>query len=581
MKPAAVAALKMRLEELGFNMVFDVGDQPTNWLRHALREFQIYARFSTVAQEKSENVTGKRWLDRLKPVVNDDRYVGPVDGVLSAEVQKCLDYWATKKFRCPVVTEIYVNRGQPVWLSLDGDADAIHGNYWRYDDPRIVRFVDHADKTDRDPLGKLQIRICDLSGLFEARHGTDPRQLVKSGRIRQHGEWRGGFTADSRTMSSTGEVLPDLLIGKAWKDITSDAVKSSFRVARVVAERECLGYFQSVNGYDDAWISLGPCHWTLAIGNSKTKLPPSTEAAEGELPAFLAYWTGQDPAGASEKLTETFALTPTPAWPAGKAGTVAGSWGARNYTGRLRWQSGPIDGTASTGNITRVEDLDWFRTTHWFWRFLALSRNVETFRRRQWDMIRLRMRDILAYELDPSDRPGATVGTKRVPVSVLFTSEASVALLLRCHIRKAGFLSHTKFQHPSLRLALAFAGISEPDPRKWSNPEETLLIEGMMAAAALAGLAPGQKKALKGMAVKDLPKEREKLATSAEAGSLFADCKQMLDWPEPQKFKWGASKAGQSTAFALAEDVATPRLKKTRNSFTLDTSDLPPLPKKS
>ena len=46
------------------------------------------------------------------------------------------------------------------------------GNYWRYDDPRIVNhvkknpWIDSETKKKRDPHVKLRVMVCDLTGLF-------------------------------------------------------------------------------------------------------------------------------------------------------------------------------------------------------------------------------------------------------------------------------------------------------------------------------------------------------------------------------------------------------------------------------
>src|SRR5204862_2423202 len=114
-----------------------------------------------------------------------------------------------------------------------------------------------------------------------------------------------------------------------------------------------------------------------------------------------------------------------------------------NYVGRMDWA--PLDTDASDLGKKFLDDLQWFHTTHWFWRWLALSRYVKSFRRRQWDLGRVRIRDVLAYEIDPADRPELPVGPNKIRLEKMFTSEVAVALLVRCQVRWAGFLSRKQY----------------------------------------------------------------------------------------------------------------------------------------
>ncbi|SFB27618.1 hypothetical protein SAMN05216248_1046 [Pseudomonas simiae] len=573
MSPVEVVELKKQLTELGFNLLFDVGDQPTAWLRHAIREFQIYARLPRVAKVKQGSANEARWLDRLEATNNSKRYTGQIDGIYDrASVQPILDHWTAAKYRCPVVAEIYIRIGKAKWSELGEGSSDVRGNYWRYDDPRIKAFV-KASKRDK-PYGELHVRICDLTGQFEEEH----KASVMSGRIFKHhvsaakgkppDVYVGGYVANSPlTMTSTAEVTPKNLIGKEWADL-NDQARRTFRVIRAVSEHECYGYLESINGYDDAWMSQGPCHWTLALA-VPGKAGPDDDANPGELPAFIAYWAATETNDSNAKLIQPFGVVPKPTWTNGKPPSKPG--GACSYTGRLHWMSGPIDGAAEDGPISKVEDLNWIRTTHWFWRFLALARNVKSFRQRQWHMTRIRLRDILAYEIDPSDRPIKDAGSNTVAVSKLITSEVGVALLLRCHIRKSGFMAQKKLAHPSLRLALAFANIAEKDPAKWKTAEEAVLIEGLLASAAVAKLPADVATKLKKLTIDRVHEMRAELATLEPAGDLLAQCRKLLSWPDRSQFEWGRKGA----AFKLPEEVATPALRSERGSFQLDKDNLP------
>ena len=563
-------AAKSALAEFGFNVFFDDdgADTLTPWLTVALRELQAHSTMPVLARKKA-GATNKRWLENLESAANTRVYTGPIDGVLTPDVQALIDHWRTNNFRCPVVFDLFVNIGlKEVWPPLDNNGqDSVVGNFWRYDDPRILTFVGTTNTALR--YTKLQVRVCDMSGHFEAAHLPD-RPLKKIGRLQKHYGFTGAALADSAVIGRDSEVLPKVMTGKDWSAL-GDTAQRTFRVVRAVAERECLGYLQSINGYDDAWISLGPCHWTLGLSGVTKPGPPQQKVGPGELPAYLAYWASEAPVDVKRVLTRPFGVGFAPAWKKGESGKSAdqGWKAARNYTGYMTCQA-----AGGTEQLDTFGQLDWFRTLPWYWRFLAVIRNVESFRQRQWNMTRLRLRDLLAYEIDPSDRPGQDPGPNKVALSTLITSEAGVALLLRLHVRKSGYISSKTFKAPSLRLALALAGIAEKDVTKWTDTHELQLIEGLAASAAYAGLSKAEGKMLKGVKVIDLPLHRRALAEADSENMLRKDVRLLLAWPNSEDFTWGGGKG----RFTLDKVVATPSLRRTRNSLKFDQSDLPPLP---
>lgn len=568
-------AAKRALAEFGFNVFFDDDDDTlTPWLTVALREFQAYASMPALAQ-KNPGPAKKRWLENLRPVANAHVYSGPVDGDLTPAIETLIGRWSANNYRCPVVLDLFVNIGATEkWPPLDNNGeDSSVGNFWRYDDPRIVKFV--GVKKPAASYTRLQVRVCDMSGHFETAHRPE-EAMRKVGRLQKHGELVGAALADSAVIGRTSEVLPEVLTGVGWAAITNPRIQRTFRVVRVVAELECLGYLQSINGYDDAWMSLGPCHWTLALGMTRKPMPPATKVGPGELPAYLAYWASEEPGDAQRMLTKPFGIGFAPAWKKGESGPSAdqGWKTSRNYTGRMTCQAA---GSAQQ-ELDTFGEHDCFRTLQWYWRFLAMIRNVKSFRQRQWNMARLRVRDVLAYQIDPADRPGLPAGANKVALSALVTSEAGVALLLRMHVRKSGYVAGKAFNAPCFRLALALAGIAEPDPAKWTDKEELILVEALSASAAFAGLSPAERKAFKDVKLAQLPEYRTALV-QAHTGSkdlLRKDVSMLLAWPDPARFQWGPGKA--KTGFALDKAATTPPLRRTRNSFLFDDSDLPPLP---
>jgi hypothetical protein len=579
-----MAELAERLATLGFNLVF-AGDGALvrkRWLSHAVREFQIYASMPRVAKDKPPPPAGPqspRWLDRLEAVGNAHIYAGPKDGDEKAPgFLACVEAWEAQRYRCPVVVDVFVLDKKGALVQLDG-CGGWFGNYWRYDDPRIEAFVG-GEKTRKERVKRLRFRVCDLTGLFRSAHDPAPNDMEIIGGMSIFKKyWRGGLGHNG---GDDNEITPQTLLGIDWSQIRTAETKSTFRVLRAISEFEASGRFDGLNGYDDANISIGPFNWALAPSGLLENVKPDPEAAAnvGELAPYLAYWAGREPVDSNAKLFDPFGIMVKPAWPAGKAGPKLPSWASsRNYVGRLDWA--PLDSkTEPTANPGKkyFSDLEWLRTTHWFWRWLALSRHVQSFRRRQWDLGRVRVRDVLAFEIDPSDRVGKPVGAKKVRLDQMFTSEVAVAILVRCHVRFSNFLSQNNFRRPSLRLALALANLPL-DVSKWKETEQNQLIEGMIAACAFMGITSAEKKKLQGQADK-LHEHRYWLASRDrnKSNELYQNCGELSMWPIAEKFRWNFPKRPPPGKYALPQSACEPALSWKPNSFKLDDAGLPPIP---
>jgi len=89
-----------------------------------------------------------------------------------------------------------------------------------------------------------------------------------------HRETYGGPYADpdeDQTWPRTGEVLPENIIGTNLNLTPLETggsggdTLSTFKIVRASSELECEGYLDDVNSWDTAIVSIGPCHWTLAL----------------------------------------------------------------------------------------------------------------------------------------------------------------------------------------------------------------------------------------------------------------------------------------------------------------------------
>src|SRR5690606_24638246 len=137
---------------------------------------------------------------------------------------------------------------------------------------------------------------------------------------------------------------------------------TTFRVIRAVSEVECKGYFDFINGNDNAFISLGPCHRTLAIHNGGTSVD------EGELPGYLSYLLDVEAAGYADALG-FFGPQAQEAWnsPGHPDGHSLFSSRQVKFTSRL---SLPTETGRAQVSSADVPAQDYFRCWHWFYRFM-------------------------------------------------------------------------------------------------------------------------------------------------------------------------------------------------------------------
>ncbi len=445
-----VEALQADLRRFGFHLVGGVDGGFGRRTAAAVREFQIYARMKQVARERSAP-PGVRYAERLVPVMTRaNRYQGPVSGEVDAATRDALAHWLDKSWRCPVVVE--------AWSMRSGKRHSVDaGNLWRHDDL--------ANSSPR-------MYALDLSGYY----GELPAErlddgLVVLGDFQEFLQWSGPRSVPPRHTWPEGELLPEGLLGKPLAALTA-AERSTFKVVRAVAEVECIGYFDSVNSYDNAFVSQGPCHWTLGIVDAGGNF------SDGELCGFLAYLRHADPQ-AFEKAFGFFGARPDAEW--GESGAALFVPSQTKYAGWLEEQQ--RDG--SFAGVDKSEAAgDLFKTWHWFYRFVMAGRVVGGYRRAMWDMARIRLRDLRAAPWGTSQVAGVRPAGRAPRVGDVFTSERAAAILLRWHVRfpadvirggKAG----KKLRATLQRARKARPGVLTGDPGAWGDDAEEALVQAL------------------------------------------------------------------------------------------------------
>lgn len=534
--PQHVRQLQEDLRTLGFSVVGTPAgsfDRLTFW---AVREFQSYAKMDTVAKVKGDAMPKLKqgahlaaaqgtnagsnlseYVNSLEAVKNDGagHYTGPVSGVVNQATRDALDHWLQNNFRCPVIIE--------AWTMKKGQRSSVAAsNVWAH---------------DSHPSSSPRFFVRDFSGYFVLPAGHDPDEMHVIGDFVKYMKWSGPRAQPPNHCFADAEMLPEALTGNANP---TGATLSCYKVVRSVCENENLGFFDCVNCYDNAFISVGPCHWTLGIAGGKGAF------AEGELCGYLAYL--RDFANdAFLQLLENFGVRIDESWTVdGVADGHELFGGGHKYAG---WVSLQKEDSSYKRLAGTEEEGNYFKTWHWHYRFVAAGRAVEGYRRRMWHMARVRVRDILAAAwgkgVDDVAIPGGNGATRPARVGDVFTSERAVAFLLRWHIRYPANVVASYAAGKQIKKALDEAQPAAStltwtgDPSAWTDDHETALIDGLLKVAP---------------------------------GNVKKDLEYIRDWP-----RWLPGGKHNPRKYALAAPIAS-ALSAKRNSLEFDDSGLPPMP---
>jgi hypothetical protein len=533
--PQHVRQLQEDLRTLGFSIVGNPSgtfDLFTSW---AVREFQIYASMATVARVRAGVPAAQRqgahlvatlgedaaanlsvYVSSLEAVANDGagRYAGSKSGVVNAATRVALEHWLENNFRCPVVIE--------AWGMRAGNRDALlASNVWAHDSfpNRAPRFFAR-----------------DFSGYYTLPAGHDATAMQVIGDFATFAGKSGPRSEPPNHVISEGEMLPEALTGVA---APAGAALSSYKVIRSVSEVECIGFFDCVNCFDNAFVSTGPCHWTLGIVTAGVALTD-----EGELCGYLAYLRDADNA-AFVSAFENFGARIDEDWVSGGVADGRDLFNSQHkFAGWVALQN-------EAGGFTRLArseaEGNYFKTWHWHYRFVMAGRTIAGYRRRMWHMARTRVRDILRAAWgtrDVAQVAGADGALRAATIGDVFTSECAVACILRWHIRSPGHVITARQAGRQLRSALPRARADNPtlvwngDPSAWTDAHETALLEALLAVAPANVLA------------------------------AFNYLRAWPNWLPPARNPRG---------FTLAAPAASALLR-TRGSFELDRADLPPEP---
>lgn len=460
-KRELVRPLQELLRTMGFRMTptpaSGVFDRRLAW---ALREFQIYAAMTTIAVESA---TATHYADRLVATPNPEPYPGDVNGIFNEATATALRLWRQNSFRCPVVAESWTINAARERVNL------INDNLWSPAD---------------DPVGTHRTYVRDLTGHYTipADHLDDGRVLL--GRYQLYTTHQGVVSTPASHTSWTPDtdITPLLLVGRALAADPQPADQpavSTYKILSAVSVAEAEHVFDSLNGYDRAVMSMGIFHWTVFLG-----------ADEAELPAYLALLRTAN-AVEYERCFGRFGLLPSETWPAlddpAQPNTMYQN-GQKKWTARAQ-QRGLRDADAGAideewRSLSHIDDANYLRTWHWFYRWVMANRTSTVVQRQQWHLGRLRLRAIL--EAPWGADPGFPTNTPQAAtIGAVYSSERMVTALLRAHVHAPGTVISAGHVSRRLREAYANAGLTNHDPNSWTqanmNALQTALEARLMA----------------------------------------------------------------------------------------------------
>ncbi len=457
--PRHVRQLQQDLDELGFGLGGAANGRFGRRTEWGVREFQIYAKMRFAAQENTQS-NAARYVDRLAQVATGaHRYTGPVSGVVNRDTRVALQHWRANNWRCPVVIE--------AWSIRNGRRHAlIAENLWRHDDMQSTA---------------ARVYARDFSGYYTFPPTQNPNALTVIGDFARYppSGHNGPRSVPPDHTWPEAEIMPNALTGVALNAMTA-AQRSTYKVVRAVSEVECYGFFDSVNAYDNAFVSLGPCHWTLGV------IARNRRVDEGELCGYLAYLRHADPAAFRDAI-EFFGARADENWVRNRTPNGAALFDRRQrkYKGWMALQ------TENPNRFRRVPlneaEGNYFKTWHWHYRFVMAGRAVNGFRRGMWDMARVRIRDLrdIPWGAGVAAVNAGRANARPATIGDVFTSERAMAIILRWHIRYPRNVVNGASPAARLRRALRHARANAPNlnwngaPNAWTDAHERALVDGL------------------------------------------------------------------------------------------------------
>jgi hypothetical protein len=418
------------------------------------------------------------YVATLDQVENTARYIGPISGIVNERTRAAIQHWLHNRYRCPVVIEAWRNlpNGTRTTLWAGGV------NIWKYD-----------EITSAAP--RMFFRDFTKYYTYPEQKETQRNEYHVFGTWSNYTGFGGPGNGPKHAWAET-EPMPEILgMGITYENMINNpdsSMASTFRVARSIAEQECMGFFDSINAYDDAYVSIGPYHWTFGRvpANTASLSQDQLDRIKGELSGFLAYVLHDYP-DIYRKAYGNFGLYPDKTWrprnPASPRGQGNPLWAGtqRKYEGWYRQHTeGIAPTTVNLNQLPLVEkkrdEVHYFQSWHWVYRWVMSGRCFPRVWLAMWNMMRMRMQDVSERSVN------ITVGNIHINASVsqIFTSEKAIALLTRWHVYRPNHVTGDRLntlireaiiQNPAIPWVLPV--------QQWTDEHEECLTQKVLAAA--------------------------------------------------------------------------------------------------
>ncbi|MGF6109207.1 hypothetical protein [Pseudomonas frederiksbergensis] len=420
--------LAAKLNSMGFGDID--GLMP---VEQVIREFQISAAGLVAAVARDPMIPPARlalrdFRDLTAQTNLFPRYAGQFSGRANQHTRALIDQWAGNSQRSPLIIVAYDH------AQLDADERPQAGvvsekaDLWRRaetDDNRLRMFA--ADFTRLPPGVEMTETNLELIGYCA------PWQKDKDTIIRGPGSLKPSL---SRRVPYA-EVMPMRMLGVDEKELLDAlppavadpnlAKASTFKVVRAVSEQECKGYLDQINAYDDAGISYGPCHWSMAFAIDKPK--GATEL--GGLAAYLHYLDVEKHIADIDVFAAQGLKVPI------KPGASVSTTARLSSNARFINQLCFVDDVGVVRDMTEEGPRDMIPSWRSFYRWVKIGRSHRTIGLATWDMTLRRLHALLAVPIVlESPLPDRRQSKGSTPtIGSVFTSELAVAQILRWHVK--------------------------------------------------------------------------------------------------------------------------------------------------
>lgn len=388
-----------------------------------LREFQIAASAPIAAAASSNAIAAAQLASRdfrdLVATANAARYDGPISGRANQATRRLIADWTRLGQRSPLIIAAFDGLDDSNLKVPQGTA-AVHNDLWRRketEDNRLRMFA--ADFSELPPgatLDESRLELLGYYGPYKVKKTGGPASLVPTpARHIAYAEFRPDRVG-----------LKELLLAAAKRDDLLYPAASTFRVIRAVSEIECLGNLDQINAHDDAGLSYGPCHWSLALADKNA----ADKTELGGLAAYFHYLQ-------NERATpgvDVFARQGFRPYLESSKDIVTAPREKSN--GAFVWRLGLIDDRGRSRPMTTTDVLETVPSWRNFYRWVAIGRRDQVIGPATWNMALRRLHQLMTR---PFPKEALTAHHQRSmpsPTMIdVFTSELAVALLMRWHVK--------------------------------------------------------------------------------------------------------------------------------------------------